>query len=701
MKKFLLVILAFTLPSAHAGEQIRLKSGTLHTQGMRLEESTMGDRLPETGLYIVQWKSAVTEAEKSELRDLGGAIISYIPDDAFLVRASRELAARFENLAFVRAVVPFHAGFKVESELTQNGVFGFGQEAVVMVQTIGSAEPEALQAVAPELKQLNKNLYAGNVRIGDVWKLAKLPEVLWIERYLPVEAMDMKLLDANFSASDAPAPYTGYESGTKILNVDAAYNAGYRGEGQLVAYADTGLDKGDLATLIPDFVGQVKSAWVVGLGGKSWGDPQNHGTHVAGSIAGSGASSSGRIRGSAYKARLVVEGMWSDILKNIAIPGVLPLFNRANSEGARIHSNSWGAPKSLGRYDTFAVQADTFHFENPDFLAVFASGNDGSDKNKDGVIDEGSVSSPGTAKNVLTVGASENLLREGGIQKKLIDLRPGKENWNTEPLASSYLSDNADGIAAFSSRGPTADGRLKPEVVAPGTNIVSARNTFPGTNPEDSWGIYDANYLYMGGTSMSTPIVSGAMALIRQYLVKRLGTEQVSSALMKAAVANTADDLFPGQFGQRAQGQEQPTRRPNNHEGWGRVNLASALDTGTRLFDERTGLATGQEKSFDLSLARRTQAGKALRITLAYTDAPGTAAAAKALVNDLDLVVVDPQGRTLFPNGKNAKDSTNNMEQIDVLQPVAGTYKITVRAASVPQGKNGAQPYALVISGVN
>ena len=84
---------------------------------------------------------------------------------------------------------------------------------------------------------------------------------------------------------------------------------------------------------------------------------------------------------------------------------------------------------------------------------MFASGNDGADMNADGVIDEGTVGSPGTAKNVLTVGASKNYLLEGGIQKAMKDLRNGGQKWGVEPIASSKLSEDAKGMAAFSSRG--------------------------------------------------------------------------------------------------------------------------------------------------------------------------------------------------------------------------------------------------------
>lgn len=167
-----------------------------------------------------------------------------------------------------------------------------------------------------------------------------------------------------------------------------------------------------------------------------------------------------------------------------------------------------------------------------------------------------------------------------------------------EPIASSRLSEDQRGMAAFSSRGPTADGRLKPEIVAPGTNIVSARDRHPKADPATmSWGLYDDNYVFMGGTSMATPVAAGAMALVRQFLVKRVGSENISAALMKATVSNFAEDLYPGQFGERATGQEQPTRRRTDHEGWGRVNLASVANSPkNHLVQDNTGLATARRR---------------------------------------------------------------------------------------------------------
>lgn len=683
MKVSFLALLGLLLPQfLEAGEVIRLKSvGDLHTKSV--VSSTKDE-----GLFFLQWKGAIREEEKAQVQKLGIELLQYFPEDAFLVKSSRSALLEAEKLSFISGFASYEAGMKLERELSEGGIFSFDRLVKVSIQLRpGSDESSYLQSLYQGVS-VGGGVLVGETTVAGLWDLAKSEDIVWIERYLDLTTFDLKV--------DQPSPsnpsQTGYESGVKILKPELAYSMGLTGSGQVVAFADTGLDTGNMSTLLADFQGQVKSGFAVGLGGTSWGDPMNHGTHVAGSIAGSGMSSNGLIRGTGYGAKLVAQGMWSDLMKNIMPPTIPKLFEGAYKEGARIHSDSWGAPNSNGRYDNWAALADGWIFQNPDFLPVFAAGNDGADKNRDGVIDEGSVSSPGSAKNVLTVGASKNFLQEGGIQRKMIELRNGKDKWGVEPIASSMLSEDEKGMAAFSSRGPTADGRLKPEVVAPGTNIVSARSKHPNAKPEDSWGIYDDNYLFMGGTSMATPITAGAMAVIRQYLVQKTGADTVSAALLKATVANTAEDLFPGQFGLRSTGQEQPTPRPNNHQGWGRVNLESLVNANLQTLDERVGLKTGESK-----VVRVTKGANPLKVTLAYTDAAASANAQKTLVNNLDLVVVGPDGRQYFPNGKNAADSVNNMEQIDLVDG-SGTYEIRVLGTNIPQGKNGAQPFALVIS---
>jgi len=161
-------------------------------------------------------------------------------------------------------------------------------------------------------------------------------------------------------------------------------------------------------------------------------------------------------------------------------------------------------------------------WEHKDFLILIAAGNDGVDGDRDGVVDQGSVTPPGTAKNGITVGAAESVRSQGGYQRAYGSLWP--DSYGIAPLKDDMQSDNADDVAAFSSRGPTRDGRVKPDLVAPGTNILSTRSSaVQSTN--HGWGAWAASprYMFNGGTSMATPLAAGAAALVRQYLriVKR------------------------------------------------------------------------------------------------------------------------------------------------------------------------------------
>jgi subtilisin family serine protease len=510
-----------------------------------------------------------------------------------------------------------------------------------------------------------------------------------------------------------------------------------RGQGEVVGVADTGLDTGDPATIHPDFAGRIAalrswpvspdwSSMVTNPGGDDGAADMNsgHGTHVTGSACGDGSVAQmvqgQAIRGLAPEAKLVFQAIeqklqWSDAYRQeyfrrygrypaeyglVGLPADLnSLFQQAYDAGARVHNNSWGGGSS-GAYDIYAEQVDRFMWNNKDFLVLFAAGNDGRDGNRDGIVDEGSVTPPGTAKNCLTVGAAESVRSEGGYQRPYGQLWP--ISFPVNPLFSDMPSDHADDVAAFSSRGQTRDGRIKPDLVAPGTNILSVRSRAVNSGSH-GWGPAPVealrdSYMFFGGTSMATPLVTGAAVLVRQYLRAVKRRRRPSAALVKATLIH-AVHYRPNRF---AQDGSANGRDHDFAQGWGHLDLAGGLlplePVQVRWYDHSRGLNTGQSWRWACNVA---DAGGPLEFTLAWTDYPGMAGHSPSLVNDLDLVITSPSGRTYYGNGSISDaephpDRTNNVERIGIPQPELGRYAIRVRAHNVPCGPQG---FALVYSG--
>jgi hypothetical protein len=202
-------------------------------------------------------------------------------------------------------------------------------------------------------------------------------------------------------------------------------------------------------------------------------------------------------------------------------------------------------------------------------------------------------------------------------------------------------------MAAFSSRGPTLDGRYKPDLVAPGTNIISVRSSMA---TRTGWGIYDDKYLFMGGTSMATPLAAGTAALLREYLITIKGFSSPSAALLKASLINSADNISPGQYGTGVF-QEIPPPVPNNIAGWGRINFTNSVYPegafGIDYHDVQNGLSTNDYHEYTVDVY---DSSRPLKVNLVWTDYPGSSSVQGALVNDLDLQITTPSLDVLYPD---------------------------------------------------
>lgn len=648
--------------------------------------------------YILQLQMEPGVSERRALRAAGAELLHYIPDAAWLARLSPDREQDVAALPFVHWLGHYEAAFKIDPTLaTQMTRSEFMSEVVISVLRPGYvlAIKEAIEQAGEEVVEFGTTTRWGTVRANvsaaTLSQLATRAEVEWIEPFVQPELMN------------------DVARRSDMLNVERVWNVhGLSGAGQIVAVADSGLCTGDLETIHPDFQGRVQSVsgWV---DPDFWGDASSHGTHVAGSVLGSGAAfGDGQYSGIAPAAALIMQAIGDPQGgSRVFLPTPLNrLFESAHELGAHIHTDSWGS-SVYGAYTSFSREADEFMWDYDDLLILTSAGNSGKDTNRDGVIDPQSIGAPASAKNVLTVGAAESdrPAGSGGLSGLKWGTGGWLANYPVNPIRDDLISTSADGthqgMAAFSSRGPTQDGRTKPDIVGPGTDIISARSLYPNAGP--GWGVVPGAagdwYLFMGGTSMSTPLVAGAATLAREYLTERRGIANPSAALQKALLVNGARSLAPGQYGTGIYQEIPFGPRPNMVEGWGQVDLEYTLypaSGATNWLWDRHAVTTGQTNRYPL-VVDPGNTNAPVRVTLAWSDFPASLTAARQLVNDLDLRVITANGAVIHPSGRAHPDRINNLLGIDWDTPQAGTNWVEVVGHNVPMTP---QRYALVVKGV-
>jgi len=524
--------------------------------------------------------------------------------------------------------------------------------------------------------------------------LAAQPGVMWVEPRVPVLASNLWQGQTVQGAKTADGQGRSREAANACKGTGACspfWAAGYRGAGQIVGVSDTGaaatcMLRDPAGKAVPTCTNSFscpdnghatfRSYWS-GQGGDFF-DADGHGTHVTGTV--SGGTGQEEFSGVAPLARVAFVDVHSGAaggFLSIPEPYDSALFAHTFRMGARVHSGSWGADDK--RYSADDMWVDAFSWENREFLAIFAAGNNG-ERGSDTIL------SPGMAKNALTVGAVMN----GFAAWQLA----GQSGGGVPSLSRSQW--NSSWTAPFSSRGGAAARAAwpKPDVMAPGGQYVWSSSSSCEDGQETVEG--------MAGTSMGTPAVTGAAAIASEWFERNLAIVPRGSLLRATLVAASEPGagLWPGRAfaepGSVVRGGKYEPYGQMYVEGHGTVRLSGALPLATApvpvamcaLSNENAAAQMtrqGQRNVHCLTFPAAALGDEVFTVAMSWTDPPQSVAAGDgraSILNDLDVSATvfgvgghggDPDAaweeEYKFPNGLSVRDSASTNERIRVRLP--------------------------------
>ncbi len=676
---------------------------------------------PSSGpsLQLIQFVGPIKEEWLDAVRATGAKPIQYIANNAYMVWANTNAHGRLLDLAqdgnFVQYSDRYQPAFKL-GRTVEHRIMGQGDPDELMSVDIQiynhagkSTSQKAIIALATDVRSdwssvLEFENITLKVRVADLLSIAQLPDVVWIDEYFPPRLLDERqnqILAANFNTNKTGPDAPGYLAWLGNLGFSQNPN-----DYPVVSVVDDGVGNGTTTNGAGDttltVLGQGTSSRVAfsqNCTSDSLADGKaGHGHINASIVAGYNTQNSFPFTDPAGYLR----GLG---VNPFGLVGNTKFFNNAGSgqlcgnsyaamikseqvNGALISSNSWGdSSRSYGpsaqAYDAGVRDANTGIAGNQEMIYIFAAGNDGPGSN--------TVGNPGNGKNMITVGASENW-------------RPNDESgsWTDGCQVAPTGADNAMDVIGFSSRGPAVGGRVKPEVIAPGTHIQGTASTATGY---DGSGVCDKYrpgsqtvFAASSGTSHSTPAVAGVASLYYRWLQTAHGVSAPSPALMKAYLIAHPTYLTGVSGGGNL---------PTNNQGYGMPDMAVAFDSTPRFVINQTHAFDNTGETWTWN-GQAADSSKPVRIVMAYTDAPGSSGTSPQ-VNNLDLKA-EVGGNTYLGNRFNGQwsttggspDSANNYEAAFLPAGASGPLSITITAANiagdgVPNHGDGTdQDFALV-----
>lgn len=627
--------------------------------------------------YVVQFAGPIRDEWLDSLRAIGVEVLQYVPHQAYFVYGDRTAMHKVAGHSRVRWVGRYDAESRISPELREqviaqlrgNGTTGkmqalemrAGGRTVFDVAVFGRADLERVRAAvinvtggtvrhAIRLPNNFFNVLRVEIPLDSVFRIADIPDVVRIDPYFTPATEDERaamIVAGNYTSTTTITP-PGYNPLTQF---------GVDGQNVTVSVVDDGVgipgDGGFYITATNTIDGPLRGA-PAGANG--------HGHLNASIIAGNTPFSTLDPTGYNYglgiapKANIVnipfLRGGYTGNEANTVDDTVAT--SGPNVVKASISNNSWGNGTNGNAYDSYAGMYDGFVQDasvagtiDP-ILLVFSAGNSGGS----------GLTRPKVAKNLIAVANSENLRTE----------------------LSATGANNIDDLNSTSSRGPASDGRIKPDITAPGSGISGGRS-----GPDALFGNIDTFHRWSVGTSHAAPQVAGAAALFTQFWKNGHGGANPSPALVKAAIINT---------GQEMNGVGTAATIPNGAEGWGRMNMKFLLNTGVPITYVDQTMEFGAAGTSVTLVGRVADGTKPLRFSLVWTDPP--AAVSPALINNLDLTVTvgaSVYRGNVFSGGVSATggsaDTLNNVENVFIPAGVAAGTAIAIQISATAINGNG------------
>ncbi|MBI3653932.1 MAG: S8 family serine peptidase [Acidobacteria bacterium] len=658
------------------------------------------DLRPRGGLYLVQFAGPVKDDWLAALKNSGAEIVSYMPSNAYVVRSKAKAATAlkaFKQNRFVQFVGDYEPAYRLSPELRSLRSVDGTAFVDITVQVIEGANAKKtlanLAALASAGIQTHQVLNYHNVEMRV--QASRLAEIAFYDDVFAVEPQRQRrrldeaqgqIVAGNLTGNSPTGPgYLTWLAGKGFTS------------SQFTTFAVNVVDDALTLTGHPDLP-TARVAFTNNPTAQT-GMQGGHGFLNANIIAGFNSGTGAAVEdANGFNYGLGISPfarVGSTAIFGATASSSTAWESTAYGQGARLSSNSWGFQTQTGGpvavYDASAQEYDRIVRDAQttaglqQLSIVFAAGNDGSGAN--------TVSSPATAKNIICVGASENVRQTG-----------------TDGCAVANTgADSANDIIGFSSRGPVnsagGDGRIKPDIMAPGTHIEAGvpQSNYDGTSVCDKFfPTGQTLYGWSSGTSHSCPAVAGGASLVYQNFLNN-SLAAPSPAMVKAYLMNSASYMS---------GVGANDTLPSNNQGMGRMDLGRAFDGSARILVDQTQVlgTTGQTFQVTGSVVSSAQP---FRVTLAWTDAAGPTTGAP-WVNNLDLEVTI-NGTTFKGNvfsGANSvaggtADGKNNVESVFLPAGTTGSFTVTVRATNIAgDGVPGNadttdQDFALVVYNAN